>query len=140
MSSRDRRANRPRRNRDNQLPEPRSETDNTDVLTPKFCLKYLGDSHDVRSLSQEQQARFACALQDRAAMTWRQIKLAHRHGHGSELIPRDKIKPFIPNDFRETPKFMVLRYDGNLPMVGVRVRDVFHICWIEARYGDVYDH
>lgn len=109
-------------------------------MTPKFCLRYLATGFDVRSLPQDKQAKFACALQDRSSMSWTQIKLAPRHGHGSELILRGEIKPRVPDQFGETPKFMVLRYDGNLPMVGVRVRDVFHVCWIEANYGDVYDH
>ena len=80
------------------------------------------------------------ALQDRARMTWLQIKMAGRHGLGSENITKGQIRATIPEAFRGTDQFMALRYHDKLPMVGVRVKDVFHVLWIEARYGDVYPH
>lgn len=131
--------NRPTRSRANELPAPPPAV-NYDLETPKFCLRHLVPSYDVRSLPEHQQAQFALALQDRSTMTWQQIKLAGRHGHGTEQMPRGEIKRQIPDAFAEERTFAVLRYDGNLPMVGVRVRDVFQVIWIEANYGDVYDH
>jgi hypothetical protein len=103
-------------------------------------LRYLAPSYDVRSLPVQQQAKFALALQDRATMTWQDIKLAPRHGHGTENIPAKRIKRRIPTEFVKQTNFMVLRYDGNLPMVGVRDRDVFQVIWIKANYDDVYNH
>jgi hypothetical protein len=94
----------------------------------------------VKSLTQEAQAAFAIALQDRARMTWQEIKFAPRHALGLERIPSKQIKRQIPDDFKGDTSFMVLRYHENLPMVGTRVRDVFQIIWIEAQYGDVYNH
>jgi len=73
-------------------------------------------------------------------MTWKQIKLADRHGLGSELVPAAQIRPSVPAAFEDREKFLVLRYNGTLPMVGVRAEDTFHILWIERNYGDVYDH
>jgi len=35
---------------------------------------------------------------------------------------------------------MAFRYMGKLPMLGVRVREVFHLLWVERQFGDVYDH
>ena len=35
---------------------------------------------------------------------------------------------------------MVLRHEGNYPFVGYKIRDTFYVLWIEANYGDVYDH
>jgi hypothetical protein len=131
--------NRPTRKRANALPEP-PKAPNYDDETPKFCLRHLVDSYDVRSLPERQQAKFALALQDRATMTWQAINLAGKHGHGTGKMPKGEIKRQIPAHFAAETSFTVLRYDGNLPMIGVRVRDVFQIIWIEATYDDVYDH
>ena len=135
----DRRAGRPARKGQNALPAPEHPVD-FDKETPKFCLRHLEPDYDVYSLPESQRARFAMALQDRAQMTWQAIKGASRHGHGTELIPAKQIKRRIPEHFADQQKFMVLRYDGNLPMIGVRVRDVFQVVWIEAAYGMVYNH
>ncbi|SDM90211.1 hypothetical protein [Allokutzneria albata] len=108
--------------------------------TPKFCLRHLQRDYDVNSLPREQQAAFAVALQRRAAMTWREIVMAPRHGLGTERIPRRSIKARIPLAFEDSDEFLVLRYDGKLPMAGVRAGDVLHVLWIEKNFGDLYDH
>ncbi len=73
-------------------------------------------------------------------MTWADIKTAGRHKKGTELMPANKIKPSIPERFQDADKFLVFRYSGMLPMLGVRINDVFHVLWIESSYGQVYDH
>ena len=60
------------------------------------------------------------ALHKRARMTWSEIILADKHGLGLETMPKDSIKPTVPEQFKDTDKFIVLRYSGRLPMVGVR--------------------
>jgi hypothetical protein len=95
----------------------------------------------VNNLSQEQQASFAVALQDRAKMTWRELTLQGKHGRGLEHLPRHKIKKHIPRHFSDHDKFTVFRYtDDNRPMIGVRTQDTFHVLWIEKDFGEVYDH
>ncbi len=73
-------------------------------------------------------------------MRWIDIKQADRHALGTELLPIDKIRYRIPAPFEDHDRVMVFRYSGNLPMVGVRVREVFHVLWIEDAFGNVYDH
>ncbi|WP_143261972.1 hypothetical protein [Allokutzneria sp. NRRL B-24872] len=108
--------------------------------TPKFCLRHLQRGYDVDNLPKEQRAAFAVALQRRAAMTWRDIVMAPRHGLGTENLPREQIKAKIPAAFEDSEEFLVLRYDGKLPMAGVRAGEVLHILWIEKHFGDLYDH
>jgi hypothetical protein len=62
-----------------------------------------------------------------------------RTRHGEE-IPSRSIKPSVPTQFQDRDNFLVFRYDGTLPMVGVRMGDDFHVLWIERQYGEVYDH
>ena len=115
-------------------------TQDHNALTPKFCLAHIVNGYCLQHLNVDQQAAFALSLQRRCALTWKQITLAPRHGLGLETLPAAQIKPTIPEPFGDRRNFIVLRYSGKLPMVGVRIVDVFHVLWIERTYGDVYDH
>jgi hypothetical protein len=42
--------------------------------------------------------------------------------------------------YGDAKEFLVMRYDGLRPMVGIRSNDVFHVLWIENEFGDLYDH
>lgn len=112
----------------------------TNKHTPRFCLRHLQPGFDVDALTLSQRADLATALAKRSRMLWQDIIRADRHGLGLETLPSKAIKPDLPTQFRDQLKFMVLRYSGRLPMVGVRTADTFHIVWIEAEYGQVYDH
>jgi hypothetical protein len=121
------------------LPEPDAPPD-YDNMSPKFCLNFLRDGFDVLALDAVGQAAFAKTLQKLACMKWKELITAPRHGIGTELILADQIKAPIPPQFEGQEKFMVFRYNGLLPMAGVRVRDVFHVLWIEPEFGRLYDH
>jgi hypothetical protein len=108
--------------------------------TPKFCLNFLRPGFDVQSLDQEGQAAFARTLQKLASSKWKDLITAPKHGQGTEFIPRGKIKPPVPPRFEGEDRFMVFRYHGKLPMAGVRIRDVYHVLWIESQFGYLYDH
>ena len=111
-----------------------------DQDTPKFCLRHLQNDYDVNNLTQSGRAAFAVALQRRSALTWTQLLMAPKHGLGKEFMPKEQIRAPIPPAFADADRFMVFRYDGTLPMAGVRAGNVFHILWIEKQYGDLYDH
>jgi hypothetical protein len=119
-----------------EVDEPRS----TDDTNPKFCLHYLRDGFNVDALSPKRQAAFARTLQKLACSRWKELKLAPRRGQGFEHIQRAQIKAPIPAKFEDSPKFLIFRYDGKLPMGGVRVRDVYHVLWIEPEFNRLYDH
>jgi hypothetical protein len=78
--------------------------------------------------------------QQRASMTWTELHQAGRHGQGYEQISRSSLRAPIPAAFADREKFHVFRYSGKRPMAGVRAGDVFHIVWIEAAFGELYDH
>lgn len=113
---------------------------NYDDSHPVFCLRYLQDSFDLEVCEQRQQADFAKALRKRSQMTWRQIWAADRHGLGAEKISRGSIKAPIPPHITEDVDFFIaLRFSGKAPMVGYRIRDIFHIVWLDAKFT-LYDH
>jgi hypothetical protein len=121
------------------FPQPDAPPDYEDT-SPKFCLNFLRDGFDVHALDPDGQAAFAKTLQKLACSKWKDLITAPRHGQGTELIQASQIKAPIPPQFQDQDKFMVFRYNGKLPMVGVRVRDVYHVLWIEPKFGDLYDH
>lgn len=121
------------------LTEPETPADYS-LGSPKFCLHHADPDFDVDALDAKGAAAFARTLQRLARMSWRDLILAPRHGIGSELIPAASFKPAIPQRFKDQKKFMVFRYDGLLPMAGIRAGDVFHIIWIEPTFGKLYDH
>ncbi|MDQ1293437.1 MAG: hypothetical protein QG608_1318 [Actinomycetota bacterium] len=108
--------------------------------SPIFCFRHIVSGYDVLALERRQQAALAVTLQQRAKLTWPQIVQADRHGQGTEKIPSRSIKPSVPTQFQDRDNFLVFRYDGTRPMVGVRTGEVFHVLWIERQYGEVYDH
>ncbi len=55
-------------------------------------------------------------------------------------MPKDSITEKIPVRFQDVDRFLVFRYLGKLPMVGVRVRDVLHILWIAPDFRRIYQH
>jgi hypothetical protein len=121
------------------IPEPAAPP-NYDDETPKFCLHHISSHFDVHCLSPSRQAAFAKTLQKLASSTWKELLLAPRHGQGFEWIRVSQIRAPIPLRFHGEPRFMVFRYDGKLPMGGTRVRDVYHVLWIEPEFGQLYDH
>ena len=105
-----------------------------------FCFRHTVRGFDVTELDQAQKADLAETLQQRCQVTWTEINQADRHGQGTEKLPVRSIKPEIPARFQDTDKVTAFRYSDRLPMVGVRIGGVFHVLWIEKRFGRVYDH
>jgi len=46
----------------------------------------------------------------------------------------------MPRAFSDETKVMAFRYKDKLPMVGVRVDDVYHILAVERQYNELYNH
>lgn len=130
----------PVRNANAQPLAPPAPAPDYDRQTPKFCMRHLQPGFGVSDLDEAGRAAFAVALERRSRMTWSEITLAPRHGLGIEWMPASRIKPTIPTAFQDADRFLVMRYHGKLPLAGVRAGDVFHIVWIERRFGDLYPH
>ncbi|KQB83569.1 hypothetical protein Cocul_01639 [Corynebacterium oculi] len=73
-------------------------------------------------------------------MTWMELSQHPRHGLGSESIPKKSIRPAVPEKFSDQDKFRVYRHLGNLPMAGVKMKNVYYVLWIEKEYGELYEH
>jgi len=108
---------------------------------PIFSLEKLQPGkYCLSNLDQENKAMFADALYKRKSLTWNEIKQAHRHGLGTEKVPKNAIKAPTPRFITEECKhYLVFRYHGKKPMVGYRKGEVFYILWFDADFT-LYDH
>jgi len=63
-----------------------------------------------------------------------------RHKLGAEKIARNSIKARIPQHITEDINFFIsLRFSGKAPMVGYRIKDIFRIIWLDAKFT-LYKH
>jgi hypothetical protein len=122
------------------LPEVHSTIGDHSTGHPKFCFRFLQRGFDITKLPRDLRADLAITLQQRSSMTWTQLHQAGRHGQGYEQVSRLSVRAPVPAVFADRDKFHVFRYSGKLPMAGVRAGDVFHVVWIEAAFGELYDH
>ena len=106
---------------------------------PIFCFRYLQtepkDDHKFYS-------DFIVRLKKISSLTWTQINVAERHGFGTEKMPIKQIKIQLPKFVTpEITHLLVFRANGdNRPFLGLRNGTVFHIIFIEEKFGDVYNH
>jgi hypothetical protein len=123
------------------FPQPPAPRVNYNEETPKFCLHFIQSGFDVGALpTVARQAAFAKTLQKLAASKWKDLIVAPYKGQGIEMIRARQLKTALPARFQDQDKVTVFRYDGKLPMAGVRVDDVFHVLWIEPEFNMLYDH
>jgi hypothetical protein len=114
-------------------------TGSTDGLSPLFCLRHLADGWRISDCERDDQAAFALTAERLSRLSWQEIRSAHRHGLGSEKIPRDALKAAVPSTITEDVQFLALRFSGRKPMVGFRSDRIFHVVWFDPRF-DLYDH
>ncbi|MBO9522131.1 MAG: hypothetical protein J7518_11390 [Nocardioidaceae bacterium] len=104
-----------------------------------LSLRHMCSGFGVDELSERQRSQFLLKWAKRSSFTWKEIIQHPKHGLGYEMMPARQIHPTPPEHLQQD-KYMVFRHDGNQPVVGFKVGDVFHALWFEADYGDVYDH
>jgi len=82
-------------------------------------------------------------MQKLSELGWKGIRLSGRHQFGMEKIPIKQLRPkvlprIVTPDVEELD---VIRATGdNRPMVGLQEGKIFHVIFIEANFGDVYNH
>lgn len=107
---------------------------------PVFCFQYLDSEFGMKNCTPADKAALVERLVKLSSMTWSQIQKAPRHGFGTELIPIRQIcrpKPSFLSP--EIDALLAFRFNGLAPMLGHRMQDVFHICFLDAKFT-LYDH
>ena len=102
-----------------------------------FCFRYLltVSKGDYKFYSE-----FVERLKKFDNLTWNQINISDRNGFGTEKMPIQQIKLQLPKSITpEITHLLVFRANGdNRPFLGLRNGIIFHIIFIEERFGDVY--
>ncbi len=108
---------------------------------PVFCFKHF-QKENLKNCSQEQLRSFFERLQRLGELGWKEIQSSGKHDYGFELLPRDLIKPQLPLFVTpDVEKFWVFRYNNaNNPFIAIRNENTLHIIFIEANFGDIYNH
>ena len=110
---------------------------------PLFCFKHLDLNVSLKGCDHITYKHFVHRLCKMSELTWEQINRSGKHQLGFELIPKKQIKqkkfpPIVTDDMEKLPVF---RYTGdNHPFVCVIQRGVIYPIFIEANFGDVYNH
>jgi len=109
---------------------------------PIFCFKYLNDTSYKDCVDVTFFIRYLNRLQKLSELGWAEIRKSTPHSFGMEKIPIHKIKPVLPSILTpEVTSLHVLRATGgNHPFVGLQNSKVFQVFFIEANFGDIYNH
>lgn len=110
---------------------------------PVFCFKYLSDASVKKYNDDKFFYEFIFRLKKLSELGWEGIRKSSRHDYGMESIPISMIKPkVIPESITpDTEKLHVFRANGNnLPFVGIQIKNVFRILFIETKFGGIYNH
>ncbi|OAV69448.1 hypothetical protein Barb4_01730 [Bacteroidales bacterium Barb4] len=109
---------------------------------PVFCLKYLQHGVSIKNCDNKLFRSFVERLTKLCSLGWDEIAISHRHSYGFELIGRKDIKPKLPPAITEDVQSLyAFRYTGNnLPFLAMRNGNVLHVIFIEAHFGDIYNH
>lgn len=109
-----------------------------------FSFKYLHPTSFTKSRNANRKffSSFLLRLQKLSELGWKQILTDKRHGFGREKIPLSEIKPRLNYSPSPEQTFLLsLRATGdNHVFLGVRQDNIFYILFIEAEFGDIYDH
>ena len=105
---------------------------------PIFCFRHLQTTPNADYKFYAEFVR----LKKISQLTWNDINVSHRHGFGTEKIPVNQIIPQLPSFVTpEVTHLTVFRANGdNRPFLGLRNGSIFHIIFLEEKFGDVYKH
>jgi hypothetical protein len=112
---------------------------NFEINYPIFCFKHL---QTVPKIDYKFYADFIERLKKISNLSWNEISVSPRHGFGTEKIPVKQIKLSLPKFVSpDVTDLTVFRANGdNRPFLGLRDKNVFHIIFLEEKFGDVYNH
>ncbi len=109
---------------------------------PLFCFKYLSDISISNCRDHKFFVDFLCRLQKLSSLGWNEIRKSSRHSFGMEPIPVSRIRQQLPTCVTPDVQMLhVFRACGdNRPFIGLQVGRIFRVFFIEAKFGDIYNH
>ncbi|MDR0864777.1 MAG: hypothetical protein LBO74_07585 [Candidatus Symbiothrix sp.] len=108
---------------------------------PVFCFKHL-QRKLIKNCDDKLFRSFIERLSKLGELGWKEISKSDRHSYGFELIDKSNIKPQLPMIISaDIQSLYVFRYTGNNhSFLAIRNDNILHVIFIEANFGDVYNH
>ncbi len=91
----------------------------------------------LKACENRQLCDFVSRMQELSQLNWNTIDTADRHGFGYEKMRVEQLKITLNPDIKEV---LVFRYSGKLPFIGLRQGNTLQVLYLEANFGDLYDH
>lgn len=121
------------------IPKPQ-EVNITDYKHPIFCFRYIHHDYNLDKCDASEKVSLIEQIARLSQLTWDEIRLAPRHGMGSEKISKDEIIASKPEIVTSDVDFLLaFRFQGKKPFIGHRNKFVFHILYIDNKFS-VYKH
>jgi len=111
--------------------------------SPVFCFRYLQTNSIQDCEEHDFFYDFLFRLKQLGELDWATIDKTQRHGFGYEKLPVEQIKPknLPPIVTADVKNLIVFRASGDQrPFLGIRRDNIFHVIFIESRFGDIYNH
>lgn len=108
-----------------------------------FSFRFLHEvSFNNKKVDRQFHTEFIIRLKKLSELGWKSIRIDKKHGYGYEKIPVSQIKPTISATPTPDANYLfAFRANGAKNVfLGVQVGNVFYILFIEANFGDVYNH
>ena len=96
-----------------------------DCLDPKFFINFIK------------------RLNKLSVLGWEEIRLSHRHSFGMESIPKHQIRhtELLPSFItREVDLHLFRAVGDNRVLVGLQEGKLYHVFFLEAKFGDISRH
>lgn len=106
---------------------------------PTFCLRFIDPQYCISKCDRDEKSAFVDKIFRMSQMTWLQLRMADRHGMGSEKLARAAIRRPIPAQISEEVAILAFRFSGLKTMVGYRQGQMFHVVWFDRDFT-LYDH
>lgn len=106
---------------------------------PIFCFRHIHRDYSLEKCEKDEKIDLIERLCKLSTLTWEQIKLADRHGFGTEKISHESIKVGKPAHITPDITFYALRFSGKKPIVGYKSDFIFHILYIDRDFT-LYNH
>lgn len=117
-----------------------SEIEDASFDYPIFCFRHLDNSYGLSNCNADDMTALLTRLAKLSTMSWNDIKLADRHGLGSEKIFKTSIRASFPSFISDdVDHLLAFRFNGLAPFLGHRNKSVLHIIFIDSGFS-LYDH
>lgn len=113
------------------------------ISYPLFSFRYYNDVSVRNCLDPRFFIGFLNRLRNLSILGWDEIRKSSRHSFGMEPIPKSQIKHngLLPSFVTREVELHLFRVVGdNRVMVGLQEGRLFHLFFVEAKFGDVFSH